>query len=113
TYTIEISATIRPDYALSTPDIFYETWGEVFEATFGSANTACGTALGGGGAGEPAVASTGYWGNLLPAIAYAVDHQATDAATAWARLTGASNWSAIEGAGFDDLPVWGITPRAA
>jgi hypothetical protein len=54
----------------------------------------------------------GYWGNLMPAIAYAVDHGAPGASAAWARLTGASNWSVLASAGFDDIPIWGIVPRS-
>lgn len=102
------------DYFPDSPVAFYNTsscWGDAHEATHGSANTSCGTSLGGSDSGTPANAVFGYWGNLLPAIAYAVDHGATDAAAAWARLTGASNWGTIDGAGFDDTPVWGVTPR--
>ena len=47
----------------------------------------------------------------MPAIAHAVDHGATGAAAAWARLSSASNWSSIENAGFDNTPLWGIVPR--
>jgi hypothetical protein len=90
---------------------YFDSWGEVFLKTFGAANGSCGTSLLGGGGGQPANASTGYYGNLMPAIAYAVDHGATDAAAAWARLTGTSNWSIVENSGFDDIPMWGIVPR--
>jgi hypothetical protein len=47
----------------------------------------------------------------MPAIAYAVDHGDPDAVAAFARMTGASNWSTVENSGFDDLPIWGIVPR--
>lgn len=73
--------------------------------------------LQGFGSGAPTVAVTGYWGNLMPAIAYAVDHGASGAAASWARVSGASNFSDIENssdvgvAGFDDMPQFGIVPR--
>jgi hypothetical protein len=89
----------------------FASWGAVFQATFLAANGTCGTALLGTSGGDPLNASTGYYGNLMPAIAYAVDHGATDAAAAFARLTGASNWNAVANSGFDDLPIWGIVPR--
>jgi hypothetical protein len=47
----------------------------------------------------------------MPAIAHAVDHGATGAADAFARMTGATNWSSVENSGFDDIPIWGIVPR--
>jgi len=89
----------------------FTSWGAVFQATFGAVNGTCGTTLQGGSGGDPAAAREGYWGNLMPAIAYAVDHGATDAATAFARLSGASNWNVVENSGFNDIPIWGIVPR--
>jgi hypothetical protein len=92
------------------PASWYSTWAQVFAATHGSSS--CGNALLGSSGGAPASTSTGYWGNLLPAIAYAVDHQAPGADAAWQRLTGASNWSVLRNSGFDNVPNWGIEPRA-
>jgi hypothetical protein len=110
-YTIRISDVVRPNYSDSTPDIFYRSWGKIFAATFGDSNAACGPLLEGQSAGQPAGATGGYWGNLLPAIAYAVDHGAKGASDAWVRLTGATNWSDIASADFGNVPVWGIAPR--
>jgi len=90
---------------------YYDSWSTVYEQTIGSQNLSCGTSLQGSSGGDPAEASTGYWGNLMPAIAQAVDHGATDAAAAWARLTSASNWNTVASSGFDDIPIWGIVPR--
>jgi hypothetical protein len=89
----------------------YQTWGEVFEESWGSPNTACTNTLGGASAGVPGEADIGRWGNLLPAIAYAVDHGAIGAQTAWNRLIGATNWSDLRNAGFSEIPIWGIVPR--
>jgi hypothetical protein len=99
------------DYFPTTPVPFHTSWGAVHEDTIGSPNTSCGTSLSGSGSGTPGNAVFGYWGNVFPAIAYAVDHGAPGAAAAWARLTGASNWSTIDNAGFDNTPVWGLKPR--
>lgn len=92
------------------PASWYASWAQVFAATQGS--NPCGNTLLGDSGGAPGSAQVGYWGNLLPAIAYAVDHHATDAEAAWLRLTGASNWSVVRNAGFDTIPIWGIEPRA-
>lgn len=87
----------------------YQTWGEVFSASYPGAS--CGNTLLGASGGDPLSAATGYWGNLMPAIAMAVDHGAPGAAAAWSRLTGASNWSAVLNSGFGDIPNWGVVPR--
>ena len=114
-YTEASSYTVKVAN-IQTGDVtnFFDTWGEVFTATFTGTNGTCGAALQGGSGGDPLNASTGYWGNLMPAIAYAVDHQAPVAAAAFARMTGASNWSAVENninPSFNDVPIWGIVPR--
>jgi hypothetical protein len=105
TYTITLSPLVKPNFAYTEPGEMYSTWGEVYQATFGTASTSCDNTLSG------YIEPTGYWGNLLPAIAYAVDHGAAGAAAAWARLTGASNWPQLRDSGFDNAPIWGIVPR--
>jgi len=103
-YNAKISAGGNAD-----PASWYADWSQVFAATQGS--MPCANTLLGSSGGDPASASLGYWGNLLPAIAYATDHKATGAAAAWSRLTGASNWSTVTGSGFDSVPNWGVVPR--
>ncbi len=49
------------------------------------------------------------WGNLQPAIAYAVRHGAADAIEGYERMLGASNWAAVA-AGFNARPVWSVAP---
>src|SRR5262249_26509325 len=87
-YTVVVAADNNND-----PTTWFDSWGMVYQSTFGAPNTNCGAVLNGTSGGHPTAAATGYWGNLLPAIAYAVDHGATGASTAWNRLTAASNWS--------------------
>lgn len=86
---------------------WYASWGEIYRATLGVANPGVGGPLRGGYFPEP----TSYWGNLLPAIAYAVRHNVPGAAAAYARMTGASNWQDFIAA-FAHAPVWGVSPGA-
>ena len=93
------------------PNSWYKTWAEVYAATF-AAPPACTNTLAGTSGSDPALAARGFWGNLLPAIAYAVDHGAPGAGAAWARLSGAANWNAVLQSGFENTPTWGVVPRA-
>lgn len=95
------------------PTSWDQTWGLVWTRNMGSPNTACANTLHGGSGSDPANAATGYWGNLMPAEAYAADHGAPGAAAAWIRLTGATNWTTVLNSGFADTPMWGIIPRSA
>lgn len=87
-------------------------WGAAYLLHFNRVNdTVRGTDLIGGNIGIGGFGfSTSYWGNLMPAIAYAVDHGAAGAAAAYARLVGASNWAA-NAAEWNDNPIWGVKPR--
>jgi hypothetical protein len=91
------------------PNAWFKNWSLVYNATI-VPPAACTNTLANGDGGITG-AATGYWGNLLPAIAYAVDHGAPGAAAAWARLTGATNWAQLRASGFGNTPIFGITPR--
>lgn len=85
---------------------WYSDWGQIYVATMKKANVASASdAL--RGAYFPT--ATSYWGNLQPALAYAVEHGAAGAADARRRMVTASNWQ-----GFVDdtknFPVWGVRP---
>jgi hypothetical protein len=95
---------------LNSPANWRQSWGEVYALAFGS-NTAGGTALRGSSGGDPGVMSTGYWGNLMPAISVAVDLGVAGALEGYNRMIGASNWSS-SAAGFNDSPVWSVRPRS-
>lgn len=112
-YTAASNYTIAVSSTNADPTTWFDSWGQVYKATTGVDNLNCGTVLGGMSGGDPASAATGYWGNLLPAIAYATEDGAIGASAAWTRLTSASNWSLVANSGFDDIPIWGIMPRAA
>jgi hypothetical protein len=50
-----------------------------------------------------------FWGNLQPALAYAVRHGAIGAAEARARMMSAPNWAALS-ATSDSYPEWSVQP---
>jgi len=104
TYTINIASGTISDISQA-----FTSWHDVDVATNGGAS-ACGTTLLGDSGGAPTAAASGYWGNLMPAIAYAVDHGAPGAAAAWSRLSGASNFGSIVSL-FNDDPVWSVAPH--
>lgn len=87
---------------------WYASWRAVYNATntYNSYSPAAvGNALRGGNFPE----SVSYWGNVQPAIAYAVQHGVSGAQAAYDRMVGASNWSTLT----DDMnvtPVWSVAP---
>ncbi len=103
-YTITVSDSPSADAAT-----WFDSWGDVWEATTGAPNTSCGTTLSGY---VGASAKTTYLGNLLPALAYAVEDGAPGAVQGLERLMSADNWSGVENGGWEDVPVWGVMPRA-
>jgi hypothetical protein len=60
-------------------------------------------------AGEFGTGERSYWGNLLPALAYAVRHGVTGAAEGFDRIVHASNYPALRDA-FNIYPVWSVMP---
>lgn len=113
-YGISISALNN-----TAPSSFFTSWGQCWTATYGSANGESANTLAGtrGSSSDPVRAAVNHrWGVLISAISYAVEDRASGADAAWARLTGASNWAALEAgdaapANFNDTPIWGIVPR--
>jgi hypothetical protein len=105
-YTVPYAPTNSANFGNGTGP-WYGSWGEVARAM--SLPTA-------GNAGEPLESGyptepTAYWGNLMPALSYAVDQGAAGAAAAWTRVTSASNFP-TQAAGYNDNPVWGVKPRS-
>jgi hypothetical protein len=93
--------------------VWFTNWGQAWTASYGAANTdaSANTLVGGNiDAGSDGFA-TSYWGNGMPAIAYAVDHGAPGAREAYNRMVGASNWAA-KVVQFQTFPGWGIKPRS-
>jgi hypothetical protein len=106
-YTIPVAPSDSADWISGTGP-WYANWGDLYRATMGSE---AGTALPNQLRGAYFPETTAYWGNLQPAIAYAVTHNVPGASAAYARMTGASNWSQFSD-NLSDAPVWGIIPFA-
>jgi len=105
-YRLTMSPSTNPDWAGKTGP-WYADWGAIASAWGVPANNGTRTLKGESGA-NPSSIATGYWGNLHPAIAYAVDHGAAGATAAYQRLIGADNYQPNS---FNDTPEWGIVPR--
>lgn len=108
-YNLQVADTQTGNLTLWYPD-----WGTVWSKNHsGVPNTSCANTLQGSSGSDPLNASTGYWGNLIPAAAYATDHNAAGASASWTRLTSATNWTSVLNSGFNDIPMWGVTTRAS
>lgn len=103
-YTMVVAFVDFPDWAGGTGP-WPASWGAMYTATTGAANSGVAGDLRGGNFPN----MTSYWGNLTPAIAYAVQHNATGATAAYARMTGAANYSALT-ADFANGPEWSVQP---
>ncbi|MEY4563946.1 MAG: hypothetical protein RLZZ618_3223 [Pseudomonadota bacterium] len=103
-YTIAVSPSDTPDFATGTGP-WFANWGAVYTATVGQANPGAAGDLRGAYFPE----ATSYWGNLQPAIAYAVQHNVTGAVEAYRRMGTAGNWPQIL-EGFNGNPVWSVRP---
>ncbi|HEU4621967.1 MAG TPA: hypothetical protein VFS42_07065 [Burkholderiaceae bacterium] len=86
---------------------WYASWGQIQQVTTGTGNEGITGGLLDAYFPDP----TSYWGDLQPAISYAVDHNVPGALTAYQRMTSASNWSQIV-TGFNTQPVWSVRPRS-
>lgn len=84
---------------------WYADWGATYKATLKTANPGVASGLRGGGFPE----ASGYWANLQPAIAYAVQHKVPGADEAYKRMTSAPNWNQLV-AELNVLPVWSVAP---
>ena len=107
-YTLGVSDEIVPNFGQRDASQLYQSWDDVWLATHGPTPPGCDNTLGGTSGSNPSSAPTGYWGNLLPAIQYAVKHNAPGAAVAWDRLAAADNYADIANAGWSSTPVWGV-----
>ena len=105
-YNVNYAPTNSADY-VSGAGPWYANWGEVARAMAIPTSGNLGEPLESGYPTEP----TSYWGNLMPALSYAVDHGAAGAQDAWTRVTSASNFP-TQAQGYNDNPVWGVKPRS-
>lgn len=105
-YTMILATSTSPDFDGGTGP-WDANWGVLYNATY---TTSPGPRTAGDLRGGNFPDGTSYWGNLQPAIAYAVEHGVAGAATAYARMTGASNYPQLV-ATFNTNPLWGVRPR--
>ena len=103
-YTIAVAPTDTPNFETGTGP-WHANWGAIYADTLKAPNP--GTALGLRGGDFPE--ATSYWGNLQPAIAYAVQHQVPGAVEAYRRMTSAANWGQLA-SDFNANPVWSVRP---
>jgi hypothetical protein len=89
--------------------IFADTFGTVSGAILPNATT---NQLMADPVGGPPSNTTGYFANLYPALAAAVDHGKPGAAAAFGRLIGADNFTDVSTADYAGDPMWGIMPRS-
>lgn len=104
-YELAAAPTDEPDFNGGTGP-FYPNWGAIYKATTGKDNVATANDRL-RGAYFPDASS--YWGNLQPALAYAVTHGVPGAAAAYARMTGDPGWPQFTAYGNNE-PVWTVRP---
>lgn len=112
-YTITIALNDNPDWDTGAGP-WPSTWRVIYDSTYSPSNPDNlddpGPFTDGALRGGNFPSAQSYWGNMMPAISYAVDHAVTGAVDAYARLTGASNWASLV-ANFNVDPVWSVAPR--
>lgn len=99
-YNIELGVSLNVDSFAKGTGPWPASWAAIYTATVPLAD-AVSNPLATPGAGKLAqeydtvAAAKAMWGNLQMAIAYAVRHAVPGAASAYARMTGASNWTSM------------------
>lgn len=112
-YGVDYGTTATANELLSPLD-YYTTWLLQWGATkardgYTDPPSTLGSPLLGTSGSLPSDMATGYWGNLHPAIAYAVQMGAPGAQDAYTRLTSASNYASGANT-FNNTPQFGIRP---
>lgn len=104
-YNVTIAPSDTPDFQTGKGP-WYASWGQIYTATLGKANVSAATDQL-RGAYFPDASS--YWGNLQPALVYAVEHGAPGASVAYQRMRGAGNWPQFLDSA-RNAPVWALRP---
>jgi hypothetical protein len=98
--------------AASGTETLYSTWGAVYQATYPDASQEEGKTIKAAYADDPSTDAfpQGNWGHVMTALSYAKDHGAPGAASGYARVVGASNWSS-NAVKYNDRPQYGVVSR--
>lgn len=107
-YNATISSVPLPDFDGGTGP-WYSNWAEFYSATYATKPAWFGSTEGVLTGEYMDDAARGMWGNLQPAIAYAVRYGAPGAIDAYHRMTNSTNWATIVPM-FNTHPVWGVKP---
>jgi hypothetical protein len=106
-YTIPYAPSEAADW-VGGKGPWYKDWGEAYAAaklTYEPGTSLLGAYIDGEGL------ATSYWGNLQPAIAYAVEQHADGAVEAYERMIRSPNWQRAATHFDRDTPVWSVYPR--
>lgn len=114
TYAISIRLSVAPAsqwHSIDHGDLIATDAGQIYYDTYNATNPVNNALT--GTSGSSPTSSTGYWGNLLPAIAYAVDHGKAGAQDSFNRYLGSDNFTDQSvTADYQSKPLWGIVPRS-
>jgi hypothetical protein len=121
-YIITVCPEDNPDWDGGTGP-WHTNWGTLYTAQkFWFPSTDNAKVLGDGSrrsdirSGDDPTNPTGYWGNLQPALSYAIRHNIPGAQTAYERMTMSPNWDIFKNNFSTDqgissaAPVWGVKP---
>ena len=106
-YTLSISPVKVPDFATGKGP-WYTTEAQAYAGTYATPQPWM-SKVEGQLAAEAMPGERSMWGNLMPALSYAVRHGVPGAVAAWQRVTSASNFPALRDA-FHTAPVWSVAP---
>jgi hypothetical protein len=105
---VKISPNANPNFDTGAGP-WYATAAEMYAATYTPAPAWLGK-TDGTLAGEIMPGANSMWGNLQPAISYAVRFGVPGAAEAYSRMTSASNWPDMTKSFNSPYPVWSVKP---
>ncbi len=110
-YTITVSTVNFPDY-LTGAGPWLADWSAIYAATFAKPPTWLSTQEGVLSA-EFDIGSwpKSMWGNIQPAISFAVQLRVPGAVDAYFRMVNATNWPELK-QNFNPHPVWSVTPAS-
>lgn len=115
-YVARVSPVDNPDYDNGTGP-WYANPTEMYSGTYDPSTRYTGTVYDWMGATDgtlaaqytPGTWATSMWGNLHPALAYAVRYGVPGAEAAYSRMTSATNYNSIQTT-FNTAPVWSVQP---